>query len=376
MPDEPRARILVVDDDPAQLHALCDALTESGYFASGFCDPDAALQRVAAGRFDLLMTDLRMPGMDGISLLREALAIDPDVMAIIMTGEGTIDTALDAMKSGAFDYILKPCRLRAILPVLSRALTVRRLREEKAALERQMRTRNVELEVANRELDAYARSVSHDLRAPLRGLVDVAGILEEECGDDLGDYGLRLVRAMKIDCERMARLVDDLLAFSRYTRQPLKTHPFLMTDLVNEILDELRPSLKDRSIAFTVADLGIVLGDRSLLKLALQNLLGNAIKYTSKMPCASIEVGLAPQPPDASVFFVKDNGAGFDMRKADRLFTPFERMHRQEDFEGTGVGLATVQRVIQRHGGRIWAEAAVGRGATFHFTLPTYALSD
>ena len=368
-----RARILIVDDDPAQLHALCDALDVSGYASRGFAAPGAALRALRDEPFDLLLTDLNMPGGDGISLLREALRIDPGIVGIVMTGEGTIDTAIGAMKSGAFDYVLKPFRLSAMLAVLARALKMRRLHEQNAALEGQVLAHTADLEVANRELDAYAHSVSHDLRAPLRGIAGIAGILEEDFGQALGGAGLRLVGAIRSNCERMTRLIEDLLSFSRLSRQPLDTRPVAMNDLVSEVLAELRSGCENRSIRFSIADLGVVQADPALLKQVLVNLLGNAIKYTGRRDEASVQVGLSTDAGGAPVYFVRDNGAGFDMRHAGRLFTAFARLHRPDEFDGTGVGLAIVQRIIQRHGGNVWAEGAVGQGATFFFRLPEAA---
>ncbi len=203
MPSDRQPSILIVDDEAAQTQALCDALRDTGYKTTGFTLPEAALRALATDRFDLLLSDLMMPGLDGISLLREALKIDPDIVGIIMTGQGTIDTAIGAMKTGAFDYVLKPFRLSAILPVLTRALAVRELRQNNVELERSIKARSAELEAANKELDAFAHSVSHDLRAPLRGADGCAGILEEDFGEQLGAAGLRLVHLIRVDCRRM-----------------------------------------------------------------------------------------------------------------------------------------------------------------------------
>jgi two-component system sensor histidine kinase/response regulator len=372
MPDRPQANILIVDDEAAQMQALCDTLRSTGYKTTGFTRPEAALRALATERFEVLLSDLNMPGLDGISLLREALKIDPDVVGIIMTGQGTIDTAIGAMKTGAFDYILKPFRLGAILPVLTRALSMRELRLQNAELERGIKARSAELEAANRELDAFAHTVSHDLRAPLRGVAGCAGILEEDFAEGLGAAGRRLVQAIRADCRRMAQLIDDLLEFARLGRQPLKTRPVALNELVSEVLLELRPTYEGRTIEFSVGELQTAQADLALLKQALVNLLSNAIKFTSKTGRACVEVGSLPDPPAGGrTYFVKDNGAGFDMRHAEKLFGVFERLHRQEEYEGTGVGLAIVQRIVLRHGGRVWAEAAVDRGATFYFSLPT-----
>jgi two-component system, sensor histidine kinase and response regulator len=367
----PPASILIVDDEAAHMQALSDSLRATGYRAAGFTDPADALTALASQHFDVLVSDLHMPGRDGISLLQEALKIDPDLVGIIMTGQATIDTAIGAMKSGAFDYILKPFRLSAILPVLTRALSVRELRLQNAQLARSIRERSAELEAANKQLDAFVHSVSHDLRAPLRGVTGIANILEEDFGDQLSDAGKRLVQAIHAGCRRMEQLIEDMLAFSRLGRQPLRTRPVAMNELVNDVLAELHSAHEGRDIRVSVGELGMAMADPALLKQVLLNLLANAFKFTGKTASASVEVGsLVDCADNGRTYFVKDNGAGFDMRHAEKLFGVFERLHRQEEFEGTGVGLAIVQQIVQRHGGQVWADAAVGRGATFYFTLP------
>jgi signal transduction histidine kinase len=370
MPSDSHASILIVDDEIAQMQALCDSLRATGYRATGFSEPEAALSALAKERFAVLLSDLNMPGLDGITLLREALKIDPDVIGIIMTGQGTIDTAIGAMKTGAFDYILKPFRLSAILPVLTRALSVRELRSQNIELERSVKARSAELEAANKQLDTFVHSVSHDLRAPLRGVAGMAGILLEDFGEGLGAPGRRLIEGICTGCGRMAQLIDDMLALSRLGRQPLRTRPVPMKELVNEVLLELHPTHEGRDIRFCLGELGTAQVDPALMKQVLVNLLSNALKFTRKVERASVEVGSAPDSaPGKRVYFVRDNGAGFDMRHAEKLFGVFERLHRQDEFDGTGVGLAIVQQIVQRHGGRVWAEGAVGRGATFYFTL-------
>ncbi|HEX4585676.1 MAG TPA: MASE4 domain-containing protein [Burkholderiaceae bacterium] len=231
-------------------------------------------------------------------------------------------------------------------------------------------TANRDLDAANKELDAFSYSVSHDLRAPLRGVDGCATILVEDHSERLGAEGRRLIQAIRTDCQRMRRLIDDLLAFSRLGRQPLSTRPVPLNELVAQILLELRPGHQGRSIHFEVGELGTAEADPALLKEALVNLLGNAIKFTGQTESPHIELGSMSDPAfEGRVYFVKDNGAGFDMRHANKLFGVFERLHRQDEFEGTGVGLAIVQRIIERHGGRVWADAKPGEGAAFYFTL-------
>jgi signal transduction histidine kinase len=361
-------RILVVDDEPAQMTALCETLRDHGYEISGFSSGKPALAALQAAKFDLLLADLMMPEMDGIALLQAALVEDPDIVGIIMTGAGTIGTAVEAMKSGALDYILKPFKLSVILPVISRALAMRRLRLENAELAQRLRERADELEAANKELEAFGYSVSHDLRAPLRAIDGYCRMIEEDLGDKLDEVGKRLFNVVRGSSLKMGILIDDLLAFSRLGRQPMSVRHIDMHSLVNETWSEMRESSREGAPEFRLQSLPAAWGDRALLKQVWTNLLSNAMKYSGKREKPVIEVGV--EDHDAGVIYhVKDNGAGFDMRYAERLFGVFQRLHSEKEFSGTGIGLAIVQRVVTRHGGRVWAESRVDGGAKFYFTL-------
>lgn len=362
-------RLLIVDDEVVLLQALCDTLRDEGYETTGFASGRAALTALHGTKFDLLLADLMMPEMDGIALLQAAVAMDPDLVGIIMTGEGTITTAVEAMKTGALDYILKPFKLKVILPVLSRALAMKRLRSENAELGQRLREHAAELEAANKDLEAFSFSVSHDLRAPLRAIDGCCQIIEEELGDKLDDSGRRLFKAVRESSQQMATLIGDLLAFARLGRQPLSKQPVDVSALVREVVVELGKEHGERQIDVRVKDLPDCVGDPALLKQVFVNLLSNAFKFTRKKREAVVEVG-CDQKTGENIYFIRDNGAGFDMRHMQRLFDPFHRLHGSGEFEGTGVGLSIVQRVIRRHGGRIWAEAEVDEGATFYFTLP------
>lgn len=368
MRDTPLARILIVDDEAAQMRALCYTLRDHEYETVGFTSGQAALAALRENRFDLLLSDLMMPEMDGIALLQAAVQIDSRLVSIIMTGEGTIATAVEAMKSGAFDYILKPFTLSAILPVLARALGVRRLRLENLELEQRVRERTAELEAANRELDAFSYSVSHDLRAPLRAVHGFANILGQEFSAQMPDEAQQLLNLLTTNAQRMEQLIADLLSFSHLGREPLSKQSVKMSALFHEVLQELRGELGDRCVDVRLGDLPDAVGDPGLLKQVVVNLLSNAFKYTRKTEQAVVEVGCDPKAGER-IYFVRDNGAGFDMQHAGNLFGVFQRLHRADQFEGTGVGLSIVQRIVERHGGRIWADAAVGQGATFYFTL-------
>ena len=234
-----------------------------------------------------------------------------------------------------------------------------------------MAERTAELQAANKELDAFSYSVSHDLRAPLRAVDGYARMLEEDHAAALDAEGNRLLGVVRSSSQQMARLIDDLLAFSRLGRERLNTRPLQLNDLVTEIIGESRPADDGRAIDFVVGDLGSAVADRALLKQALANLLGNAIKFTRGKERALIEIGTCGKTGanNTETYYVKDNGAGFDMKYYGKLFGVFQRLHSQAEYPGTGVGLAIVQRVIHRHGGRIWAESTPESGAAFYFTL-------
>jgi len=251
---------------------------------------------------------------------------------------------------------------------VSQARLYERVKHHSDELELRVRERTAELQAANKELDAFSYSVSHDLRAPLRAVDGYAQMLEEDYGGKLDAEGNRLLGVVRASSRKMGELIDDLLAFSRLGREPLRTRPVQLDSLVQQIIDETRPSHNGRTIDFVVGNLGTAEGDPALLKQALANLLSNAIKFTRDKDPAVVEVGCR-NAGDPAVYYVKDNGAGFDMKYYDKLFGVFQRLHSTAEYPGTGVGLAIVQRVINRHGGRVWAESKPGEGATFCFTL-------
>ena len=226
-----------------------------------------------------------------------------------------------------------------------------------------------EAAVANKEMEAFSYSVSHDLRAPLRAIDGFTQILVEQYADKLGDEGNRIASVIRTSTVQMGKLIDDLLSFSRLGRQEVKKSPIVMGPLVQEVYAEVKKAVPDRTITFTVGDLSDARADADMLRQVWTNLLSNAVKFTGKKEDAKIEVGSKSNDGEI-IYYVKDNGAGFDMKYVDKLFGVFQRLHSIEEFEGTGVGLANVKRIIERHGGKVWAEGAVGEGATLYFTLP------
>jgi two-component system sensor histidine kinase/response regulator len=375
MTTEPKEHLLIVDDEAPHLRALCDTLSAQGYATTGYTSARDALSAVRKHeRFDLLLTDLMMPEMDGISLLRAAQEIDPALVGVIMTGHGTIDTAVAAMKQGALDYILKPFKVSTLVPVLSRALAVRRLRQENDILHQRLRARTLELEAANKELETFSYSVSHDLRAPLRAIEGFTEMLIEELAPPADSQSRSHASTVRASVLQMNTLIDDLLRLARTTRTEMHPMPVNLSALAREISKRLQASDGDRQADWIIAPDITVEGDLGLLRAAMENLLSNAWKYTSRIPRARIEFNIAPHINGTPTYYVRDNGAGFDMKYANRLFGPFQRLHAEHEFPGTGVGLATVQRIIHKHGGRIWPEAVPNQGATFYFTLSSISV--
>lgn len=240
---------------------------------------------------------------------------------------------------------------------------------ERKHMEEERTMFTAQLAAANQELEAFSYSVSHDLRAPLRAIDGFSRILLEDHAGKLDEEGQRVLTVIRSSTQKMGTLIDDLLAFSRLGRQQIVRSDVNMETLVKEAIHELRPASPERVIRFNVNPLPAAVGDRAMIRQAVVNLLSNAVKYTRPRTAAVIEVGSRQEEGEA-IYYVKDNGVGFDMQYVHKLFGVFQRLHRQEEFEGTGVGLAIVQRVIHRHGGRVWAEGKLNEGATFSFSLP------
>ena len=238
------------------------------------------------------------------------------------------------------------------------------------AAQQQLEQKNARLEAANKELEAFSSSVSHDLRAPLRHLQGFTEALVEDYLAALGEQGKEYLTHITDAVAQMGALIDALLGFARTAQHPLHHAYIDFSDLVHKIISEMQLEQAGRRIEWIVPSLPTVHGDPTLLRQVWVNLVENAMKYTRKKECARIEIGCRDQSPDEFVFFVKDNGAGFDMSHAEQLFGLFHRLHRADEFEGVGLGLANVRRIIDRHGGRTWAEGEAGKGATFYFSLP------
>ena len=244
------------------------------------------------------------------------------------------------------------------------------LRRVNETLEQRVLARTAELDATNKELEAFSYSVAHDLRAPLRHMDGFIRLLKKHAYAALDERNQRYLGIISDSARQMGLLIDDLLAFSRVGRAELQLRAVSLHQLVEEAMQELSEETQGRNIAWKIGQLPEVMVDRSMMRLVMINLLANAVKFTSKREHAEIEVGASSNEADEIVVFVRDNGVGFDMEYAGKLFGVFQRLHPAEEYEGTGIGLANVQRIIHRHKGRTWAKGEVDRGATFYFSLP------
>jgi signal transduction histidine kinase len=357
-----KKHVLVVDDN-ADLRAYLAALLSPLYEVITASDGQEALKVMRILTPDIVLSDVMMPRLDGFGLVR-AIRSNPETASlpvILLSARAGEESAIDGLNAGSDDYLIKPFSARELLARVRTHLQLASLRRAWIA----------ELERANHELDAFSYSVSHDLRAPLRAIEGYARALIDDCLPQLDLRGRKYVDSICDGAKRMTTLVDALLSLAQIRRTPVRSELVDVSSLARMTVADLRLAEPNRSVTVDIEDGLVARGDRILIQVALVNLLGNAWKFTSMTTHPRIEVG-RKRDADAA-FFVRDNGPGFDMSNADRLFSPFHRLHHDTEFAGTGIGLATVHRVVARHGGEIWAEATVGKGATFFFSLPDQA---
>ncbi|HEX5744753.1 MAG TPA: PAS domain S-box protein [Archangium sp.] len=265
--------------------------------------------------------------------------------------------------------------LAIVVDITRRREAEEQVRRLNAELERRIAERTAQLEFSNRELEAFAYSVAHDLRAPLRSISSFSLALTEDCAGQLDATGQQYLQRIRASAHRMAELIDGILALSRVNRAELVVKDVPLSDMARSISEQIQRWKPGRTVNFRIQEGLVARGDAQLLLLVLENLMGNAWKFTRDTPVAEIEFGTLPRTGKGHIYFVRDNGAGFDMEYQKKLFGVFQRLHTQQEFEGHGVGLATVQRIIRRHAGRVWGEGRVGEGATFYFTLHEESVS-
>jgi len=386
--------ILLVDDQPEgllTLEAILGGLEQNLVKAHSGRE---ALRQVLARDFAVILLDVQMPGMDGYetaALIRERPASRHTPLIFLTASHKADVQMIRGYGIGAVDYLFKPldadilrskvavfielAKKSALIrkqtaEIIERESEARQLAEARALLLADLEQKNRELAAVNQELEAFSYSVSHDLRAPLRSIDGFAHALLEDYAASLDEDGQEYLRHVREAAQHMGELIDGLLTLAGVTRSQLRREAVNLSQLARDVGKRLRNHSSDsaRQVELWVEEGLSAVGDTRLLENVLQNLLGNAWKFTSNRPEARVEVGKSIRD-GVLAFFVRDNGAGFDMTYADRLFGAFQRLHAATEFEGHGIGLATVSRIVRRHGGRIWAEGQTGVGATFYFTL-------
>jgi two-component system, NtrC family, sensor kinase len=384
-------KILTVDDSLTYLHEVAAQLREEGYDVVPARSGEEALELLAVQSVDCILLDLVMPGLSGQETCRriKGSAAWRDIPLIMHTALEEQQAMIEGINAGADDYIAKSSDLEVLRARVRAQLRRKQFEDENRNIREQLLQKELEIALANSardlaearatfveelerkngELEAFSYSVSHDLRAPLRSIAGFSQLLLEDYASTLEAKGQDYLRRVRESAQRMGELIDDLLLLSGVGRSDLSRDRIDLSSIARAVLEELEMKDSPREITLCIEDQLLVEADSRLMRVALDNLLGNAWKFTTKVPEARIEVG-ADQQERGKVFYVRDNGAGFDMKYAESLFRPFQRLHSESEFPGTGIGLATVHRIIDRHGGRIWAESAVDQGATFYFTIP------
>jgi signal transduction histidine kinase len=371
-----KARILLADDN-LDMRAYVSRLLQPYCEVEAVSDGLAALAATRRSLPDLILSDIMMPQMDGFEFLK-ALREDPALEAvpiIFLSARAGNEAKVEGLTAGANDYLVKPFNAAELLARVKTNLDLHRIRYQSeikklnAELEQRITERTIQLQTVNKELESFSYSVSHDLRAPLRSINGFSQVLLENYNDKLDEEGKAYLSKICQNTQEMGTLMDALLKLSRVTRGSLEKVDINLTPLAQNFANELKRQEPDRAeVEFKIQDNIMVYADIQLIQSVLGNLIGNAWKYSSKQAHARIEFATMKRNGQ-TVYFVKDNGAGFNMKFAERLFGPFQRLHSSREFPGNGVGLATVARIIQRHGGEVWAEGEPEKGATFYFTL-------
>jgi two-component system NtrC family sensor kinase len=389
-------RVLAVDDSLTYLQEVSAQLRQEGYDVVSARSGEEALELLAVQTVDCILLDLVMPGISGQETCRriKSSSVWRDIPLIMHTALEEQEAMIEGINAGADDYIAKSSDMEVLRARLRAQLRRKQFEDENRSIREQLLQKELEvtaansaralaearaafteeLEEKNKELEAFSYSVSHDLRAPLRTITGFSKVLIEDYQDKLDDEANSSLQRICGAAARMSQLIDDLLKFARTARSELTRTKVNLSELAQDIVSQLQSADPKRPVTIIVAPSLVVDADSALLRVVLENLLGNAWKYTSKQPSSHIEFGTQSQHSQ-TIYFVRDNGAGFNMEHASRLFAPFKRLHDDREFPGTGIGLATVQRIIRRHGGQIWADSEVGNGATFYFRLESASVN-
>lgn len=363
--DKDLPKVLVCEDN-ADLASYISSLLKDFCQVRLAKDGQEGLQEVKSWSPELVISDVMMPNTDGIALCK---AIKSDetlsgIVVVLLTALTHRDAMIKGWEAKADEYLFKPFHPEELITRIRSLLSI--AADRKKTME-WIEHKNEELANANAELEAFSYSVSHDLRAPLRAIYGYSEMLREDYGSVLGEDGNKFLRTLMDSTKRMENLIDNLLEFSRVGRKELHNSTFDLTEVVTSVVEVLKEQSKSKA-EFVIHPLRTVNSDKDLMSYVFQNLISNAVKYSSKKASPRVEIGME-YTEQGRAFYVKDNGAGFDMKYYSRLFGVFQRLHRQDDFEGTGVGLAIVHRIITRYKGKIWGEGKLGEGACFYFTL-------
>ena len=384
-------KILAVDDSLTYLHGLGDALKDEGYDVILARSGEEALELLAVQPVDCILLDLLMPGLSGQETCERIKAAPTvrDIPLIMLTALEDREAMIQGLGAGADDYISKSGELQVLKARVRAQIRRKQFEDENRRIREELLRKELEagearaarelaetkailvdeLDRKNKELEAFSYSVSHDLRAPLRAIDGFSRFVLEDYGDTLEPKGREYLQRVCAAAQRMGELIDDLLELSRVGRADLRRSQVDLSDLARNVIADLRKR-SERHVEMVMPDELVAHADRRLMQIVLENLLSNSWKFTANVADARIEFGSNQNGHDP-VYFVRDNGAGFDMTYAEKLFRPFQRLHSDADFPGTGIGLATVYRIVDRHGGRVWAEGTPEQGATFYFTIPT-----
>jgi light-regulated signal transduction histidine kinase (bacteriophytochrome) len=380
---KPPLHVLFIEDSPQDVALMLGELSLGQYdvISEQVETPEALKKSLAEKTWHIILSDYRMPHFNGIQALQILKESGQDIPFVLISGQIGEETAVACLKAGAHNYLLKN-HLSRLEQIVTKELQEAEERLKRREAEKQLReseeryrllTENLKeqtarLEDVNQELEAFSYSISHDLRAPLRRLDGFSQALLEEASDKLNDNEKGYLERIRSNSQLMAQLIDDLLNLSKLTRANIQYREVNLSQIAREILSIQQEQEHERHLDTHIEEGLIVQGDKNLLQIALQNLLLNAWKFTCNKDIANIEVGKLSLE-GKEVYFVKDNGAGFNMEYVDKIFGAFQRIHRTDEFPGTGIGLAIVQRIIHRHGGKIWAEGQVNKGASIYFTL-------
>ncbi|HLP21355.1 MAG TPA: ATP-binding protein [Chitinophagales bacterium] len=366
-----KPKILVVDDKPENLVAIDVVLRDLNVELIKVTSGNDALRETLHHNFALALLDIQMPEMDGYELASILREEDKTAHLPFIFISAVYTDNLNVFKGyerGAFSFITKPFQPEILVNKVKFFIEKHQQEISLLNLNKDLEKNVKALEFANKELEAFSYSVSHDLRAPLRAVNGYARILSEDYADKLDDAGRKTIQNICVNATRMGTLIDDLLEFSRLGRKALQKSELNMNVLTEHVVSDFGKAMPHHA-EITIHPLPSVMADYTLIYQVMINLIANAVKYSSKKTKPVVEIS-GTKVEGEVVYTVKDNGAGFDMKYASKLFGVFQRLHSNEEFEGTGVGLAIVQRIITKHGGRIWADATLNSGATFSFTLP------